>query len=313
MQRDDLADLTQALGKQRRLFHYFPDRYALLLLAYAVGDGTPVRRLKASRLARLLCKPGVREVASRAADGVLSAADLMNVWPRQTEAYRLTLDWWGTDHDWCACCTQTSRPGFNLVLQCNLSRKHEEAYRKLLRPQGNPFMLRSHPNASTESTLAWARLDVDLDAGEVLIEEIQSDWVKEANALRCSLSGCPNDELAEVLADWGLDAEAWKVTRYMDTVFAPHASWWSELMLSATLDFVRSELGIRSVYYHSYDSARHFKTERWNAPRSLYSRLPERFCFEQSEVPPRLLSECSNNYVRCKLRQRCVAFYRLEL
>ena len=44
-----------------------------------------------------------------------------------------------------------------------------------------PFEWWSHPvRQDGRHTLAWARMDVDLDAGEALIEEIQSDWIREA-------------------------------------------------------------------------------------------------------------------------------------
>ena len=40
-----------------------------------------------------------------------------------------------------------------------------------------------HPVASGgELTLAWSRIDLDLDRGEALVEEIQSDWVRDAQS-----------------------------------------------------------------------------------------------------------------------------------
>ncbi|MBT3027590.1 MAG: hypothetical protein KME48_10520 [Candidatus Thiodiazotropha sp. (ex Ctena orbiculata)] len=39
-------------------------------------------------------------------------------------------------------------------------------------------------------TLAWARLDVDLERNEVLIEEVQSDWVRDMAWLQRWLNRC---------------------------------------------------------------------------------------------------------------------------
>ncbi|MBT2971011.1 MAG: hypothetical protein B6D72_16935 [gamma proteobacterium symbiont of Ctena orbiculata] len=43
-------------------------------------------------------------------------------------------------------------------------------------------------------TLAWARLDVDLERNEVLIEEVQSDWVRDMAWLQRWLNRCDTDE-----------------------------------------------------------------------------------------------------------------------
>lgn len=57
----------------------------------------------------------------------------------------------------------------------------------------------------------------------------------------------------------------------------------------ATLEVIYSELSLRKVYFHTQEGGR--KMKRLDAdfapPRSLYSDLPERFCFTRTRVPPR--------------------------
>ena len=47
---------------------------------------------------------------------------------------------------------------------------------------------------------------------------------------------------------------------------------------------------IRDSYYHSHETGGVVKRIDWGqAPRSLYSRLPRRFCFEPTPAAPRFL------------------------
>ena len=59
-------------------------------------------------------------------------------------------------------------------------------------------------------------------------------------------------------------------------------------MLTATLDFVHRELGINKVFYHSFDTGVRLKgiESGWGPPRSIYTDLPRRFCFELGEERP---------------------------
>jgi hypothetical protein len=67
---------------------------------------------------------------------------------------------------------------------------------------------------------------------------------------------------------------------------------WAEAMLWAALQFIREELGIRRVFYHSEAGGRLLKHIRWSAPpRSLYTELPRRFCFAPTRERPAFLEE----------------------
>ena len=131
-------------------------------------------------------------------------------------------------------------------------------------------------------TLAWSRLDVDLAGGVALIEEIQNDWIRDAlrertRALRwAELSDHP------ARADY-----ARRIRMYVDQALRTHQAVWDEAMLAATLHFLRSELGVRTVYHHTAQTGAMVKRIKGRAPpRSLYSQLPRKFCFEPApEVP----------------------------
>lgn len=44
---------------------------------------------------------------------------------------------------------------------------------------GSHFNYCGHPVSRQRNTLAWARLDLDLNSATALIEEIQSDWIRD--------------------------------------------------------------------------------------------------------------------------------------
>ena len=61
-------------------------------------------------------------------------------------------------------------------------------------------------------------------------------------------------------------------------------------MLAATIWFLREEIGISRIYYHTHEYGAQLKRIRWGLPpRSLYTSLPRRFCFERTEEAPEFL------------------------
>jgi hypothetical protein len=82
-----------------------------------------------------------------------------------------------------------------------------------------------------------------------------------------------------------------------------HEKMWHEAMLTAALWFLFDEIGMREVFYHSWSTGTVIKgmDREWNAPRSLYSDLPERFGFSRRQEGPAFI-ECQHR-VR-KLRQK---------
>ncbi|MEO1855739.1 MAG: hypothetical protein ABGY95_00010 [Rubritalea sp.] len=58
-------------------------------------------------------------------------------------------------------------------------------------------------------------------------------------------------------------------------------------MLSAAISFIRQELGLRSIFYHTPQSgAAYTGSTAEDAPRSNYTKLPQKFCFSLSESRP---------------------------
>ena len=94
-----------------------------------------------------------------------------------------------------------------------------------------------------------------------------------------------------MLRRFGVRADAERMQRYQQTLLARHAAVWDEAMLSATLFFLREELGIRHIYYHTHASGQWLKRIRDRLPpRSLYTELPRRFCFRETDALPGFLA-----------------------
>lgn len=182
MKTEDAKEIIACLPKGRTVYPYHHDRYAVQLLELVVDDQVSISELRQSGFGKLLSRLAVKTVVASCGSGNLSREDLAKAWPLEVEVYRLSLTTWGPEHekDWDRWGYQTSRPGQNLVLQLNFSNAHNQAYGKIVKSKDNsPFAFYGHPVVQRDwHTLAWARLDIDLDGGEALIEELQSDWVR---------------------------------------------------------------------------------------------------------------------------------------
>jgi hypothetical protein len=160
-------------------------------------------------------------------------------------------------------------------------------------------------------TLAWARLDVDLSNDEVLIEEIQSDWVRCVAGLAARVARCDSDGAA--IEGWAFRTTAARARRYLRRV-EPLLADWSQAMLSAAIEFIDRELGVSHIWYHTWETGVRLKQidEGRKPPRSLYTRLPKQFCFEETDQLPSFLVRRST---RRRLNRSRIAprFYKLEL
>lgn len=311
MQLEEVKEIIAALPRGRTIYHYFPDRYALWLLARAAGEGMPVAELKRGPYGRLLNRPAAKAVIAGRADGVVSAGHFQAAWPRRWQSYRLTLGRWGSDPRRAAAYYQTSRPGWNLVLQMNFSEEHNAAYRRYIRNHARrPFEAGAHPVArpARGKTLAWARLDLDLATGEALIEELQNDWLRYAEwwrdrALRMRTAG-------EAEANESGDDPV----IYYDKVLAPHRRHWDKALLLAVLIFLAEEIGIRRVWLHEAECGPRLKQIRGTPPpRSLYSALPRSFCFSLTGEPPSFLTAAAPTPLRRMAREGGLRFWHTTL
>ncbi|MEM8984559.1 MAG: hypothetical protein AAGC71_16130 [Pseudomonadota bacterium] len=297
MRLREAEEIIACLPSGRTPFWYFRDRYAVLLLAWA-DDLIDKRSIQRSAFAQLLHKDVVKAVLAQHRSREIPKDAFENHVGASPQCYTLTLDTWGSNtHDEFV---QTTRRGYNVVLQLNFPANHDQAYRRYIDPHGtHPFAAYEHPVVrERQNTLAWARLDIDLDNREALIEEIQSDWLRMANWYR------PRDGDVDVANFyWNESANLADVMQYYTEELPRHENW-DETMLAAAIWFLRRELGIRTVYYHTHESGAALKrTDDCKPPRSIYSRLPRRFCFRPTDKRPtfmrrRIRTSCSKRAVR---------------
>jgi len=291
----DVDAIVRAHGAEPIDLSYGKDCYALSLLEHVIGGGRPICALRRGAFARLFDKAIVKRALAHAANGVLTPACLRRALPDRCETFPVTLSRWGgkAPDDWGSSYYQTSRPGQNLLLQLNFPASHDRAYHHLVRPDGaHPFVMFSHPSRRDELfTLAWARLDVDLETNEVLIEEVQSDWIKEVEYYRvCCEAWISDGEPARSRFALAFEATPFEFFSYVERVVRPYARLWSECVLALAIEFSYSALGARRVFFHTHEGGQIMKrlSKRYQAPRSLYTTLPESFCFQRTRTPPRM-------------------------
>ena len=293
MSKTWVSELIEVTQKDRWPFYYGKDDYARQLLSYVVESGQSLHRLKQSPFGRLLSKPSLQSMLSTLGQGQLTHAHLKNLDAEFRPCYLLTLDQWGEPGTRYNGWQQTSRPGMNLVLQLNFSNQHNQPYQRLINPvRFSPFDCFGHPIASKpHCTLAWVRMDIAEDLSEALIEEIQTDWLRNARhhyTWRRYRDRHTRQLKKEYCNERGVSQLAW---REYERVLQPHRKQWAEAALSAALMLLKEEMGIARIYYHSFASGNILKglDEDWAPPRSLYTTLPKQFCFTPTQEPPKLL------------------------
>lgn len=278
MKQHEAEELLSLLPGGRTLFTYGKDWYAVSLLQLGLRHSC-FQDLKQTTLGRLFDKPRLKSWLGSLGKKSLTESDLAMLWPDETETYRLTADLF----DGWAQTTRKGSDGWNIVLQMNLNAGDARLMeRKFPDRTDDPFEWSFHPvHRGRHRTLAWARIDLDWESGEALIEEIQNDRLREVS-----------DEVERIrrrnlkwVNYYGTVVDAAFVIRYWEQRLRLSRQWWDEAMLCATVRFIAEELGIQRIYYHSPVSGLRLKGVR-DAPRSLYTDLPKRFCFERTtEIP----------------------------
>ena len=285
---NSLLEFIQATVDLRDSYYYFKDKYALDLLTYSIEEKqVSINQLKKSRWGFLFQKKVLQKITAQLPDQKLDKRRLTSYWPWYSGEYRLSLGKWGEyskhrNDDWY----QTSRPGVNLVLQLNFGEEHNLKYYKLIFPSMfHPFVNLCHPIAEKGLTLAWARMDIDFDTGEVLIEEIQTDWLRSVKKLVATLARGES-----YWKQYYPSLEPTHLRHYYQEEVYKHEKVWDEAMLAAALWFVKRELGLAKVYYHTFDTGNIMKQLTYSQPpRSLYTKLPRRFGFRETEEAPQFL------------------------
>ncbi len=175
-----------------------------------------------------------------------------------------------------------------LILQLNFSNQHDRAFKRFLNCDEEDFQYDCHPTSNRRNTLGWARIDVDFNTDEALIEEIQSDWLRRAISLQQRAERMVKAKREEILF-YGQVIAITQVLNYLKAL-EQHYQLWQEALLNAAINFVFDELGIRSLYYHTYSTGTKLKRmSNCPPPKSLYTELPKRFCFATTTEAPRFL------------------------
>ena len=294
----DANDINQLKGilDEGLPYVYFSDRESPWLLYHLMAGDKAIPELKRSPLGKLLNRPLVKPFLANSRGEMLRRDDLYPVAEAEPELsdadmtaakaaalavafnavwrdYKITFGTWGGDNTWYY---QVSRPGHNLVLQLSFPSDHAELAGRFWRPgMRSDFEDALHPvQTQGAPTLAWARLDIDLEAGVALIEEIQSDWLRLV-AYKIRVLG----------RNAGSSRELDLHVAYLKGLETRYSKEWPRATMLAALKFLRVECGCHTVYLHTPESNEGLKSA--GGPRSLYTSLPKYFCFELTEdVPP---------------------------
>ena len=297
MKQELVDEVMTCLQDERRTLYYFKDRYCLdaidTYMREAGIDRMGINELRKGAMGRFVNKPIVAQALKHCGDGHLWRHELLAAWPKQQIPLQLTLASWGDgDRGW----DQTTRNQSNLVLQLNFDHGHCREYERRIKPSADsgPFESWNHPVVQGKrKTLAWVRLDIDFDTGEALIEEIQSDWIRFADrALRRtkhSRNRTPAVKPCDVVRDMSGSFE--DLVEYVDHQLTPYRSVWAEAAMYAAINFIRNDLGLANIYYHSFETGGKLKKVYGSPPKSLYIQLPKQFGFESTDVAPAFLQE----------------------
>lgn len=306
-----VEEIQACLDGERTLFRYFRDQYAITLLRRLAKDQVlSVRDLRSSQWGGLLNRPALKKILSQCGKGSISL-DQLEAYLHQANAepFVLTLGHWGgtSGYGW----VQTSRLGANLVLHLNLSNVWHERFRSLFGQSANDVFGYDHPlSEARPMTLAWARLDIDFETDEVLIEEIQSDLIRYVARMQLYARRAISRGDNTFSCFYGDAIPADRFLHFAKQFSERVKDIWEEAILSAVMDFVFDELGISQVYYHTFETGAQFKNIKGvRPPRSLYTELPKRFCFQSRHKAPHFLQNDRHVKNKFKRFKDCQWFY----
>ncbi|MCU7850404.1 MAG: hypothetical protein KZQ89_20985 [Candidatus Thiodiazotropha sp. (ex Lucinoma kastoroae)] len=308
-----LDEIIACLPQDRTLFRYARNDYALMLLSRYVGKGMKITDLRRSPFGKLLEKPAIRNLMADIGSGCVSGDVFDYVYVKDRQDFLLTVGRWNEGK---SRHNQTTRNSANLVLQLNFNSGHDQAFERFVDRDdawyfgnyGHP-VLKKGERSYYRNTMAWIRMDVEFDTNEVLIEEVQNDWLRDAHDWLKDKQSEVKDAKSEQVKKRLLLA----ISEYMEKILAHYYRLWDEAALSAAINFIIDELGIREIYYHTFDTGNVLKG-MWNShpPRSLYTDLPRKFCFELTDEVPRMFSR--STAAKRKLRKVVDPhWYRLDM
>lgn len=302
-----LDEVIACLPTGKTHYRYFQGAYASRLLSMMLPEHVELHKLKQTRFNRLLEHKSIKPIVSQCGGGVLDRQALITSWCEPSQAFLLSVSRWGKHGGryW----NQMSRTGENLVLQLNLPMQNLQHYQRWIDPSCESTLngrWSSHPvqtdldKPSFRETLAWARIDLDFQTNEALIEEVQSDATRNVISMSKRYMHCGCSACVEKL-------------KYVNW-FKPYLKLWSEALLCASIEFIRKELGIERIFIHTAKSGWLVKKmdKTWNAPRSLYSDLPKKFAFKHTHAAPEFLLQ-TRSYQQLIRKQPDIDFYQLSM
>lgn len=286
MKKQQLNELQYCLSDEKKNYTYFKDKYCMFLLQHFITESISINALKNSNYAQFCNKPKVKQWLSTCGSKLIEPEMIMGLWQQELFHFTMTFgQWGGNSPSW----QQTCRKGYNLVLQLNFSKSHDRCYEKVVMNNCSPFTALSHPVNSVRNTLAWSRLDFSEDFSEVLIEEIQNDWLRRAENL---LNNARKEKNIQYFERRGIKANIDLLQNYFDGFLKPLKSIWDEAILCATLEFLAKDIGVKHVYFYEHNTGAHLKSLKcYKPPRSLYTKLPKKFGFKQVINAPNFISE----------------------
>ena len=308
-------DIIACLPSGHTPFFYGKDDYALYLLSEQIRarkGRARVSDLKKSTVASLLHKPVVKEILAKT-DTLTPSLLEAHLHGKHPLTLSLTLDTWGCDCNSYDCTSQTSRSGHNLVLQLNwdapAAKKIVKKFNQLLNHDN--FDPVEHPARQDIPTIAWVRIDCDFESDEALIEEIQSDWIRD---LRESLSDLHDHKQEKRKKRFSKKLQRLtKRENYWRNTEKLLSKIWSEAALTAAIRFIREDLGISRIFYHTFETGAELKglADYYSKPpRSLYTDLPRKFGMQKTTHAPWFLRE-SKRYRRAQFKLEKLEFYTL--
>lgn len=302
MDKKLLDEIIACLPKERTLFRYARNDYALMLLSRYVGKGMKITDLRRSPFGKLLEKPAIRNLMTDTGSGCVSGDLFDYVYVKGRQDFLLTVGRWNERQ---SRYNQTTRNNANLVLQLNFNSGHDQAFERFVDKEDDWYFGNfSHPilkkgeRSYYRNTMAWIRMDIKFDTDEVLIEEVQNDWLRDAHDwLKDKQSDLKNSKSEQEKKRLLL-----AISEYMEKTLAHYYLLWDEAAMSAAINFVIDELGIGNIYYHTFDTGNVLKG-MWDShpPRSLYTDLPRKFCFVLTNEAPRMFGK--STVAKRKLRK----------
>lgn len=315
MKQRQVEELIECLTNDREVFFYHKDRYANLLLKVVLKYENDISNIKQSVFGKLLNVRNIKEDLAHCGIGSVQADDITFDWKAECFPFTVTYSQWGSER----YRSQTSRSGLSLVIQLNFSNLHNYEYRKLYKPTangvfnycGHPVLFENDGHAKRE-TLAWARVDLDFSSNEALIEEIQTDWLRLARREMMRI-GRMEKKLGQEVRARDSDAVAKRAKQYLTEILKPYEKIWAEAMLACTLNVLLNEIGINQIFYHTHICGRIIKDIPGRSPpRSLYTALPRRFCFQQSKYGPSFIEE-TRRFKKIRRRYPFLKWQKLDI